>query len=238
MAKQDPPQRTGAAAFRVTPEHRWPAAAAIIAALLFYALLPSEFNDALRFTVVGLAGIMLVPLIVLNPRRFDRESRWSRWLSIGIAVVLLIANQIALLQLVVALIRGSSDDGPLLLLAALQVWVTNVIAYSLVYWEIDRGGPIARRREQRSALPPADFRFPQDENDDNVVEVAAASSKQADWMPSYFDYLYFSASDAMAFSATDVMPLTHRAKAFMLLEAFAGFVILALVIARSVNLIG
>jgi hypothetical protein len=42
----------------------------------------------------------------------------------------------------------------------------------------------------------------------------------------------------MAFSPTDTMPLTHRAKLLMALESFAGFVLLALVIARAVSLIG
>ena len=42
----------------------------------------------------------------------------------------------------------------------------------------------------------------------------------------------------MAFSASDSMPLSVRAKAIMGLEALSGFVILALVIARAVSLLG
>jgi uncharacterized membrane protein len=58
------------------------------------------------------------------------------------------------------------------------------------------------------------------------------------WVPNYIDYFYFSLANSMAFSATDTMPLTHRAKLLMALESFAGFVLLALVIARAVSLIG
>jgi len=57
-------------------------------------------------------------------------------------------------------------------------------------------------------------------------------------VPNFVDYLYFSLSNSMAFSPTDTMPLSHRAKMLMALESFAGFVLLALVIARAVSLIG
>jgi uncharacterized membrane protein len=218
-------------------EHRWPVAVAILVALVLYATLPSTFTPALRYVVVGLCAIMFVPLLVLNPHHLKRETTWSKVLSRGVVGLLLAANLVALVQLVYQLAVESSD-GPGLLLAAVQVWVTNVIAFALVYWEIDRGGPVARRLVPREEVELADFRFPQDEDHDAIDEVRGRSSKESDWMPGYIDYLYFSASDSMAFSPTDAMPLTHRAKLLMVIEAFAGFVILALVIARAVSLLG
>ncbi len=223
---------------RAEAERRWPVVIAIVVALLLYGLLPSTFTPVLRYVVVVVTGGILIALIFLNPARFVRETRWSRVLSAIQALVLVLANQVALVQLIIQLVTATKQDGPALLLAALQVWVTNVIAFGILYWEMDRGGPVARRRDQRSDLPKADFRFPQDEDHDTIDEVRAGSSAQSDWMPGYLDYLYFSATDSMAFSPTDVMPLTGRAKALMLLEAFAGFVILALVIARAVSLLG
>jgi hypothetical protein len=228
---------TGEAEPREQAEHRWPAAVAILVALVLYALLPSSFTPALRYVVVGLCAVMFIPLLILNPHHLKRETTWSRWLGGGTAIVLLIANQIALVQLVF-LLATQRSDGPSLLLAAVQVWVTNVIAFALVYWEMDRGGPVARRLQPRNRVRLADFRFPQDEDHDAIDEVRGRSSKVADWMPGYIDYLYFSASDSMAFSPTDAMPLSHRAKLLMVFEAFAGFVILALVIARAVSLLG
>ncbi len=222
---------------RARAEHRWPAGLAILVAIALYALLPSEFSPTFRYVVVGLCVAMFLPLLFLNPTHLVKETRWSRYLSGGSALLLLVANQIALVQLVYQLVNSQSD-GPGLLLAALQVWVTNVIAYALVYWEMDRGGPVSRRLKEREDVQAADFRFPQDEDHDAITEVAARSSAATDWMPGYVDYLYFSASDSMAFSPTDAMPLSHRAKTLMMLEAFAGFVILALVIARGVSLIG
>ncbi|MEO5921044.1 MAG: hypothetical protein ABIQ01_07865 [Pseudolysinimonas sp.] len=232
---------TGAASktkeMRAQAEHRWPAAVAILVALVAYALLPSSFTPWLRYIVVGICALMFIPLLILNPHHLRKETTWSRVLAGGTALVLLLANQIALIELVYQLITEKSD-GPGLLLAALQVWVTNVIAFALVYWEMDRGGPVARRLLPRDKVKLADFRFPQDEDHDAIDEVRGRSSQVADWMPGYIDYLYFSASDSMAFSPTDAMPLTHRAKLLMLLEAFAGFMILALVIARAVSLLG
>ena len=218
-------------------EHRWPAAIAILVAVVLYATLPSSFTPALRYVVVGLCIAMFVPLVILNPHHLKRETTWSRILTRILIGLLLLGNLLALGQLVFQLVTERSD-GPELLLAALQVWVTNVIAFALVYWEMDRGGPIERRNVPRSEVELADFRFPQDEDHDAIDEVRGRSSKASDWMPGYVDYLYFSASDSMAFSPTDAMPLTHRAKLLMVTEAFLGFIILALVIARAVSLLG
>ena len=219
-------------------EHRWPVVVGIAVALVLYATLPSSFLPALRYSVVVIGVLLLIPVIVLNPSRFTRETRWSRLFSVGLAGMLAVANQVAFVQLIIELIHAEKSDGPDLLVAALQVWVTNVIVYALIFWEMDRGGPVARRHKARSDLDPADFRFPQDEDHDAITEVAVRSSAKSDWAPGYVDYLYFSLSNSMAFSPTDTMPLSHRAKILMGLESFAGFLILALVIARGVSLLG
>ncbi len=223
---------------RAAAERRWPVVIAIAVALVLYVLLPSSFTPWIRYIAAGIAIVMLLPLIFLNPAQLVRETKWSRVLSLGLGILLVVANQIALVQLVIQLTQASKDSGPALLLAAVQVWVTNVIAFAVLYWELDRGGPVARRRDDRSSLQPADFRFPQDEDHDTIDEVRVRSSAHSDWMPGFLDYLYFSGSDSMAFSPTDAMPLSGRAKSLMLFEAFTGFVILALVIARAVSLLG
>jgi hypothetical protein len=219
-------------------ESRWPAVLALGIALAAYGALPSSVPLLLRAVVVGIGVVLLLPVLLLNPRRLDKQTRWSRILSLGQALLLLAANQVALGILIHALITADRKDGPAVLLSALQVWGTNVIAFALVYWELDRGGPVARRREARGDLPKADFRFPQDEDADAIEEVAAGSSEHSDWAAGYVDYIYFSLTNSMAFSPTDVMPLSYRAKALMGVEAFTAFVILALVIARAVSLLG
>ncbi|SDL07077.1 hypothetical protein [Arthrobacter sp. ok362] len=219
-------------------EHRWPAVIGLLIALGLYAALPSAFLPAIRYTVVGIGLVMLIPLLILNPRRLHKETRWSKRLATGQALLLVAANGVALVQLIILLTDSSSGDGRTLLLAALQIWVTNVIAFALVFWELDRGGPVARRNTHRDNLPAADFRFPQDEDHDAVTEVATRSSVKSGWVASFVDYTYFSLSNSMAFSPTDTMPLSPRAKMMMGLEAASGFVLLALVIAHAVSLLG
>ncbi|CAN5579425.1 hypothetical protein BH10ACT7_BH10ACT7_09450 [soil metagenome] len=219
-------------------EHRWPAVLALLVALALYALLPSQFFPPLRYAVVAIGLLLLIPVVAVNPVRFQKQTKWSRVISIGQILLLLVANQVALVQLVIQLVGADKSDGPALLLAALQVWITNVIVFALLYWEMDRWGPVVRTQTARNDLPAADFRFPQDEDHDAVTEVASRSSAKTNWTASFVDYLYFSGSNSMAFSPTDAMPLSHRAKVLMGIESFAGFVILALVIARAVSLLG
>lgn len=218
------------------PEHRWPVTVALLAALALYSLLPNQLIGVQRFVVVGVGLALLVPLVAANPYRLTRQSRWTRAVSVGLALGLVAANQVTIVLLVQQLVAGGRD-APSILIAALQVWSLNVIGFTTLYWELDRGGPVLRTSLARPELPPADFRFPQDEDDDAVAEVAVRSSAGQDWTPRFVDYLYSSLSNSMAFSATDAMPLSHRAKLLMALQAFGGFVILALVIARSVNVL-
>ena len=113
-----------------------------------------------------------------------------------------------------------------------------MIAFGLAFWELDRGGPVSRRVRPRAQLPAADFRFPQDEDSDAVLEVAKRSSDHSGWVAGFVDYAYLALTNSMAFSPTDVMPLTTRAKALMGLQSFIAFGMLALVIARAVSLLG
>lgn len=222
--------------FRTRPEHRWPVLIALGVGTGLYAVLPSEASGILRYAVVVVGILCAIPMVVTNPSRLTRDSRIGRVFAIAFTVILLVANQIAFFLLVNQLLQGQGS-GASTLLGAAQVWAINVIGYAVVYWEMDRGGPIARRRDARDELPPADFQFPQDSDRDAVSEVARRSSDTEDWAPGYVDYLYFSASNAMAFSPTDVMPLSSRAKLFMMVQAVSGFILLALVIARSVNIL-
>ena len=219
------------------PEHRLAASIAIVGILALYAFLPPDLLGNIRYVVIGLVIALFVPAVILNPRRLSRETRWSRLTTLALALIITVTNQVTLVLLIGVLV-GGSHQGPELLLAALEVWGTNVLGFALLFWELDRGGPVARNRLEHDEMRAADFRFPQDEDHDAVAEVAIRSSQKSGWVPQYIDYLYFSLSNSMAFSPTDTMPLSHRAKLFMGLESFAGFVILALVIARGVSLIG
>ena len=125
-----------------------------------------------------------------------------------------------------------------LLLAALQVWLTNVIAFGLLYWELDRGGPVSRTQRPREELPPADFRFPQDEDHDASPEVRRGSAEASDWVPVLADYLYVSVTNSSAFSPTDTMPLLSRTKLLMALQSTSALILSLLVVAHAVGALG
>jgi hypothetical protein len=219
-------------------EHRLPPVVALVVAGVLYGLLPDSLLLGPRLLIPALEAVLLVAVVFTNPSRITRESRLSRYASLALTGVVLLTNLVAEGLLVQHLVSADKSSGSVLLIAALQVWATNVIAFGLLYWELDRGGPVARARSPRGDLVLADFRFSQDENADTVVEVADGSSEKADWVPTLVDYLYVSTTNSSAFSPTDTMPLSHRAKALMGVQATAALIITLLVIARAVSALG
>jgi hypothetical protein len=217
-------------------ENRVPPAIAVVVAAVVYALLPEGLLLGPRLVIPLIEAALLVAVLVANPTRMVRQTRWSRHVSAGLAGVVIASNLVAFGLLVAKL--GSKVGGNTLLLAGMQVWLTDVIGFGLLYWELDRGGPVARRELRRDRLPPADWRFSQDEDDDAVVEVAATSSVKTGWIPTFPDYLYVSLTNSSAFSPTDTMPLTTRAKALMGVQATVALMTTLLIVARAVSALG
>jgi uncharacterized membrane protein len=204
-------------------EQRWPSGIAIILALVLYGLMPASFQILPGWTLSIIGIALLIPLLVYNPRQLARETRASRMFSIGYSLALTAINQVYVVITIHHLLNGTANGGQVLL-TTLEVWITNVIAFGLVFWQLDSGGPIARRGGRNRGR--IDFRFPQQE-DGNTSK----------WRPRFIDYLYFSLSNMMAFSPTDTMPLSGRAKLAMGYQALTGFILLALVISRAVNIL-
>lgn len=215
-------------------EHRIPPAIAVVVAAATYALLPASLLFTSRYVIPALELALLIALVITNPRRMTRESKWSRIASLVLASVVIVTNLVSLGMLVHSLTEKSTPGGPLLL-AAMQVWVTNVIGFGLLFWDLDRGGPVARRVRTHAKMQPADWRFSHDENAGDVAEVAATASANSGWIPTFADYLYVSLTNSSAFSPTDTMPLSTRAKALMGIQATAALLTSLLVIARAVG---
>ncbi|MBV9830429.1 MAG: hypothetical protein JOZ82_02455 [Marmoricola sp.] len=218
-------------------ENRLPPALAVVVALVVYALLPSSLQFLGRFVIPGIEALLLVALVVTNPRRITRQTSWSREVSIGLAVFVILSNLVSL-GLLIAELTKRAPSGENLLVGAMQIWITNVIGFALLFWELDRGGPVARRRLRRADLPAADFRFPQDEDSDTVKEVRRLSSAVSGWVPIFVDFLYVSVTNSSAFSPTDTMPLTTRAKVLMAIQATAALLVSLLLVARAVGSLG
>jgi hypothetical protein len=215
-------------------EPRLPAAIAVLVAVALYAALPNKLLLGPRFVVPALEVVLFIPLVAANPRRMSRENRLLRRLAIGLVLLIAASNSAALILLVHELVSGQTKQGGTLLLAAAQVWLTNVLVFALAYWELDRGGPVSRTQVARPRLPAADFRFP---HDDAVIEVSRTSSESGGWIPNFVDYLYVSLTNSSAFSPTDTMPLSPRAKLLMATESVSALMLSVLVIAHGVSLL-
>lgn len=220
-------------------EHRLPAIAATILAIAIYGLLPSDIVPRwLRLTAVLFATLLLISISFVNPSRLKRGAKLFRGASLTLALTLVAANTFALGHTIVLLITTKPGDGTSLLAAAAMVWSMNLIAFSLLMWELDRGGPVRRKQRDRERLPPADFRFPQDEDRDTSREVSEQSAQVSGWRPSYVDYFYEAAVASMAFSPGAGVPVRPRAKLLLFGQSLMSFVLVTLVIAQAVGSLG
>jgi hypothetical protein len=167
---------------------------------------------------------LLVPLAWTRPRRRLEQLGHRRTVSLALLALISLANALLLLAVIASLVRGDEKSGAQLLLKAMIVWGTNAITFGLWYWAVDRAGP-AERLGPDPPLP--DFQFPQMEN----PQLAPPG-----WRPELLDYLYVSFTNSIAFSPTDAMPLSHRAKLLMLAESTLSSLTVLLVAARAVNI--
>jgi hypothetical protein len=168
--------------------------------------------------------LLLVALAGERPKRRLEQLGIRREVTLSLIGVLTAANAFLLVAVLESLISGHENSGGQLLLKGAAVWGTNVVAFGLWYWALDRGGPV-RRLERH--LPPPDFQFPQMEGSDE-------DGKK--WRPHLLDYVYVSYTNSIAFSPTDAMPLTRRAKMAMLFESAISALTVLLVAARAVNI--
>lgn len=171
------------------------------------------------------AVLLLASLAVYEGR--NEPGRLPRVLSLACITLLVIADAVSLVLLVRSVFAGSQLQPPVLLFTGLALWLVNVAVFALLYWELDGGGPEARADGYAGRYP--DFVFPQHQPDQEELAPDA-------WKPSFYDYLYVSLTSAMAFSPTDAMPYSRRAKLAMAVENLLSFATLAVIVARAVNI--
>ena len=128
-------------------ERRWPMAAAVLLAGSLRIFLPPQLrlNDARPLFVVVLAALM-VALIAGDPGRIDRQKTWLQVLTAVLIGVITLVNAGSSVRLVYAIIKAEhfTADANILLVSGAVIWVTNMIAFGLWYWDLDRGGAAAR----------------------------------------------------------------------------------------------
>jgi hypothetical protein len=205
----------------------WGPQLVVAAALALDFFLPSKLAIGPTWLLPSVEALLLLGLVMASPHPKIRHSRRRRRVAIGLIALVSAVNTVSLVLLVHYLLHGGKGTGRSLIYSGIVLWVTNVLLFGLWYYELDRGGPVARALHEQDY---ADFLFPQMSN-----EGAANSPK--DWAPRLVDYLYTSFTNATAFSPTDTMPLTAAAKWLMSVQALAALTTIGLVVARAVNIL-
>jgi hypothetical protein len=203
-------------------------AAAVLLAGVLRLFLPDQLrlNDARPAFALVLVALMAA-LIIGDPGRIDRDRTWLRVLTGVLIGVITLVNAGSSVRLVYSIVRAEpfTNSANTLLVSGAVIWVTNVIAFGLWYWNLDRGGPAARAHG--SAISPA-FVFPEMSNPELVRD---------GWYPSFVDYLHLSFNTSMAFSPTDVSAIKPWGKLMMMAEEAISVVVGILVVARAVNIL-
>ncbi|NEI08183.1 hypothetical protein [Rhizobium ruizarguesonis] len=208
-------------------EARWPPVMAIMAVSALLEVLPHHVYAMPRWVSYAVLVAAIVPMIMVTV-----STDKAMWLRIEHVAIMLLAsvyagNTAAELGDMVGIITVHPPEtrSVSLLTSSFTIWITNVLTFSLLYWQIDAGGP---SRIARGMAGKPDWLFPQ---------ASAPELASPDWRPLYIDYLSLAFNTATAFSPTDVLPLARRAKGLMMLESAISLLTLVLVAARAVNVI-
>ena len=213
---------------KVFADRRWAPSLTVLVLVVLPFLLPAHLRSWTRWVLGALEFGLLVAIVIADPGRVDRRSGVLRGLSVALIALLVLASGVATATLVHALVEGDSrlKTPSSLLLTGGLVWLEANLTFALLYWELDSGGP-ARRLQSLRRYP--DLAFVQQVNPDLAPP---------GWRPTLPDYLYLGLTNSLAFSPTDVMPLTPWAKLAMAAQSILSLLILSLVIANAVNLLG
>jgi hypothetical protein len=208
--------------------YTWPLVT-IVLVILPQLLVPSQdrIGPPLFVPIVESAVFLILLAIAARPGPVPRRARPVILALFGILVA---ANATAAGRLVALVLDNGKIGGqPLtagrLLTAGVIIILTNVITFGLLYWQVDGGGPDGRIAEPP---PPPDFQFPQ---------TLAPELAGGPWRPHFADHLYVAYTNVIAFSPTDTMPLTHRAKGLMALQSLISAGVLVVVVSRVINIL-
>jgi hypothetical protein len=214
---------------RVILEPRWPIALTlgffIALSITLRIAAPNRSSLGPDWLIPGIEIGLLLVLLAADPARVSGRRRWLRRLAITLVTLLTVAALASTAVLITDLIRGGkvTESASNLLASGALIWLGNVLVFSLLYWLLDGGGPLARYRGERQY---PDFAFSQQMS----PELAPP-----DWRAQYVDYLILALTTSTAFSPTDIMPMARWAKLMMAAQSLISLTVVGLVIARAVN---
>ena len=215
----------------VNRQGRISAACLLFAAAFVQITLPSHLVNGSKAFLPPIEILLGVVFIVWQ-KMFDQHHLWLRHITITLTLLIAFGNAVSTAFLIDKIIQYDKLSATNLLWAAGVVWFTNVVTFALLYWEFDRGGPLAR---VINGWQYADFYFPK--MDIDYDKPSTKNIARHGWEPHYFDYLYLAVTNATAFSPTDVLPLTWKAKGLMGIQSVVSLITVTLVAARAVNIL-
>lgn len=218
----------------------WLARGAVVVIIGMQLLVSGRLTVGPHWLAPSIEAALLLPLSIATASTHNRArgattgEHWEhvlrlrrrvRWLAVILTALVSITNLGSLLLLVRAMIGGHAGTGSTLLFDAGNIWTTNIIAFALWFWNIDRGGPAARGLV---ANQQADFLF---------SNMLPGTTAPPDWSPGFVDYVYLSFTNATALSPADTLPLSQRGKLLMMIEACVSLLTIAIVAGRAVNIL-
>ena len=217
-------ERTPASAI----EARWPVVLAILTLLVLLVALPDRIRLVPMWVHCGIVGVFLMPIVAVGLTagrapwpRIERTTTFAFFVAVAIATSVNLGYRLGEM-----LVRSDGVSGMQLLTSSIGLWATNVVNFSVLYWQVDGGGPEARR-SPAGRLP--DWLFPQ---------AGVPEQVPVGWRPKFVDYLFLGFCTSTAFSPTEAIPLTSRAKLLMMVQSTFSLVTIVAVAARAINILG
>jgi uncharacterized membrane protein len=203
----------------IRPETRWPAVVAIVAIAAVRFALPPALSLGPDWMLVPVIGLLLLLTFVFHRMGRTGANQTASYLLLTVIT----ADMIASLVLLITRLPAHRETPRQLLVAALGIWISNVLVFASWYWRLDGGGPNARDR--RKSHNSGAFLFPQ------------MQMRDQNWKPGFVDYLFLAFNTSTAFSPTDVPVLSRWAKALMMIQSSISLGTVAILAARAVNIL-
>jgi len=201
-----------------------------LAVVVVGTVLAKLFETRYRFVSpeIGVTAFIIALVLALVILLLSANRNWQGYESIAILVFCAFLTFVAITAtgnvVSFALIhRGSEVDGLRLIGTVIWVWVMNVLTFAVWYWALDRGGPHGRDTLDRGSL--------------DLLFQAMTVPELEGWKPTFITYIFFSFCTSTAFSPTDTVPLTDRAKLLMMAQALISLTVITVVASRAIGLL-
>jgi hypothetical protein len=212
--------------FRRTHDPIWQLQVGVIVIMVLQFFTDSSFLPYDKLVIIGFEAVLLVALAIVTSDGYHRVSKSRRLLALSLIAIVAAINIFSLVFLVEALMfeHVTDTNGAVLLQSGFTIYVTNIFMFALLYWEMDGGGPDIRVANERER----DFVFPQ---------MIHKGISKVSWLPGFIDYLYLSTTNVTNFASADTVPISHRAKLSMMIQALVSVITVVLVVTRAIGIL-